>query len=99
VRSLTGSPLSPRQAQAIGASHRQIDGYANAWVLPPGAVYRVTLDYYPQHDVDAGAIIALLSWLICLGVVLAPARARRVAPALLTRWPRVVHEAQPMEVA
>jgi arabinofuranan 3-O-arabinosyltransferase len=57
-----------------------VDGYANGWVLPPGAAGEVRLVWTPQRVVDAALAVSALGVAVCLVLVLR--RPRRLAPGV-----------------
>ncbi|HUI03176.1 MAG TPA: alpha-(1-_3)-arabinofuranosyltransferase family protein [Acidimicrobiales bacterium] len=57
-----------------------IDGYGNGWLVTPSAPGHdlvITLQWTPQHLVDAALVFSALSLVLCAALALAPTRRRR----------------------
>jgi hypothetical protein len=85
---------------------RLIDGFANGWRIPAVADgTRVEFVWTPQRGVNLALAASLAGVLVCLGIVVATGRRRRVAsatdevtevPVLLAPWRAPAGEASPV---
>jgi arabinofuranan 3-O-arabinosyltransferase len=57
---------------------RLVDGYANGWLVVPGAThFRVTLEWTPQRSVWVALAVSAAALVLCLVIVVWPRRRRR----------------------
>ena len=82
---------------------RLVDGYANAWVLPPGPADRsLELRWTPQRSVNVGQGISALAALVIVALIVGGLFRRRrhpVPPVADAGWPRAAPTLTPAALA